>query len=90
MTKQCFVCKKTFPINMFYVTHNNRFFSYCKSCHIMKNKKQNNKESIHIDRGGFLQTIFSFIFSISHERALHKFAHLAILIKRLYQRSLFT
>jgi hypothetical protein len=41
MTKQCFMCKKTFPINMFYVTHNNSIFhSYCKSCHIMKNKKQ--------------------------------------------------
>jgi hypothetical protein len=39
MTKQCFVCKKTFPINMFYVTYNDRFFSYCKSCHKIKNKE---------------------------------------------------
>jgi hypothetical protein len=61
MNKQCFMCKKIFPINMFYVTHNNRFFSYCKSCHIMKNKKQ---KFIYINKeDNYIKTTLQHVFS---------------------------
>jgi hypothetical protein len=41
MNKQCFKCKKIFPISMFYVNVPMvDFHSYCKTCHILKNKEQ--------------------------------------------------
>jgi hypothetical protein len=84
MTKQCFICKKTFPINMFYVTHNNRFFSYCKSCHIMKNKKQ---KFIYINKeDNYIKTTLRHVFS--RARTLPKFKR-KLSKKRMDSRSNF-
>jgi hypothetical protein len=40
MTRQCFMCKKTFSTDMFYADSNNKFFSYCKPCHKIKNTEK--------------------------------------------------
>ena len=39
MTRQCSMCEKTFPINMFYVYSNGKFSPYCKPCDIARGKK---------------------------------------------------
>jgi hypothetical protein len=61
MTRQCFKCKKFFSMDMFYKRSNGNFFSYCKTCHILKNKEQIliyiNKEDNYIKMA--LRHIFS-------------------------------
>jgi hypothetical protein len=61
MNKKCFKCKKIFPISMFYKRSNGNFHSYCKTCHILKNKEQVliyiNKEDNYIKMA--LRNIFS-------------------------------
>jgi hypothetical protein len=63
MTRQCFMCKKTFSTDMFYADSNNKFFSYCKTCHKIKNREKN---LIYINKeNNFIWTIIRNIFNPS-------------------------
>jgi hypothetical protein len=74
MTRQCSMCEKTFPINMFYVYSNGKFSPYCKPCDIARGKKHwalNKKKSkkvnlIYINKErNFIRVIIKSIFNPS-------------------------